>query len=322
MAPTRMRMRPWLEMQINSEEIPGLCWLNKDEQIFQIPWKHAARHGWEMKKDACLFEKWAIHTGRYKVGEKAPDPKTWKANFRCAMNSLPDIKEVKDKSINKGSSAVRVYQMLPAAAKTELKERRSRSCRDSKKKPPKMEFENNCSEHISDIVHISSIDEQGRYTDHSYSGQEMDVHSTSTGLPSAPTECDASSLAALGNGLQISIADSTNDLYPFQVSPSSSCTSATEEEEEEERALTEDLLKMTYPTASWHQTNVDGKGYLSNEAGVQFTDPSTRDLTAEFEKMAGEIELRFCTDMKTTADILSWLDPNYGSYLPAITCMY
>lgn len=60
-------------------------------------------------------------TGRYKVGEKDPDPKTWKANFRCAMNSLPDIEEVKDKSINKGSSAVRVYRMLPPLTKDQKK---------------------------------------------------------------------------------------------------------------------------------------------------------------------------------------------------------
>lgn len=59
--------------------------------------------------------------GRYKEGEKDPDPKTWKANFRCAMNSLPDIEEVKDKSINRGSSAVRVYRMLPPLTKHQKK---------------------------------------------------------------------------------------------------------------------------------------------------------------------------------------------------------
>lgn len=47
-------------------------------------------------------------------GDK-PDPKTWKANFRCAMNSLPDIEEVKDKSIKKGTNAFRVYKMLSAS---------------------------------------------------------------------------------------------------------------------------------------------------------------------------------------------------------------
>lgn len=37
------------------------------------------------------------------------------------MNSLPDIEEVKDKSINKGSSAVRVYRMLPPLTKDQKK---------------------------------------------------------------------------------------------------------------------------------------------------------------------------------------------------------
>lgn len=51
--------------------------------------------------------------GKYQPGVDKADPKTWKANFRCAMNSLPDIEEVKDKSIKKGDNAFRVYRMLP-----------------------------------------------------------------------------------------------------------------------------------------------------------------------------------------------------------------
>lgn len=108
----RMRMRPWLEEQINSCLIPGLKWVNREKRIFQIPWMHAARHGWDLEKDAPLFKNWAIHTGKYQQGADKPDPKTWKANFRCAMNSLPDIEEVKDKSIKKGTNAFRVYKML------------------------------------------------------------------------------------------------------------------------------------------------------------------------------------------------------------------
>lgn len=46
------------------------------------------------------------------------DPKTWKANFRCALNSLPDIEEVKDRSVNKGHHAMRVFRMLPQASKS------------------------------------------------------------------------------------------------------------------------------------------------------------------------------------------------------------
>uniref|UniRef100_A0A8C0XXL4 Interferon regulatory factor 2b n=1 Tax=Cyprinus carpio carpio TaxID=630221 RepID=A0A8C0XXL4_CYPCA len=109
-----MRMRPWLEEQINSCKIPGLLWVNKEKRIFQIPWMHAARHGWDVEKDAPLFRNWAIHTGKYQPGDK-PDPKTWKANFRCAMNSLPDIEEVKDKSMKKGTNAFRVYKMLSSS---------------------------------------------------------------------------------------------------------------------------------------------------------------------------------------------------------------
>nr|XP_033799238.1 interferon regulatory factor 2 isoform X3 [Geotrypetes seraphini] len=109
----RMRMRPWLEEQIDGNAIPGLKWLNKEQKIFQIPWMHAARHGWDVEKDAPLFKNWAIHTGKFQPGVDKPDPKTWKANFRCAMNSLPDIEEVKDKSMKKGNNAFRVYRMLP-----------------------------------------------------------------------------------------------------------------------------------------------------------------------------------------------------------------
>ncbi|XP_078117202.1 interferon regulatory factor 2-like isoform X3 [Sander vitreus] len=111
----RMRMRPWLEEQIDSCQIPGLKWVNKEKRIFQIPWMHAARHGWDLEKDAPLFMRWAIHTGKYTAGIDRPDPKTWKANFRCAMNSLPDIEEVKDKSNKKGTNAFRVYKMLSSS---------------------------------------------------------------------------------------------------------------------------------------------------------------------------------------------------------------
>ncbi|KAM6361001.1 interferon regulatory factor 2 isoform 2-T4 [Alca torda] len=135
----RMRMRPWLEEQINSNTIPGLKWLNKEKKIFQIPWMHAARHGWDVEKDAPLFRNWAIHTGKYQSGVDKPDPKTWKANFRCAMNSLPDIEEVKDKSIKKGNNAFRVYRMLPLSERPSKKGKKTKSEKDDKFKQIKQE---------------------------------------------------------------------------------------------------------------------------------------------------------------------------------------
>ncbi|KAM8894871.1 interferon regulatory factor 1-like isoform 2-T2 [Spinachia spinachia] len=113
--PGRLRLRPWLEEQIQSGRYPGVCWLDQTAQIFQIPWIHAARHGWSIDRDATLFRSWAVHTGRYRPGEDQPDPKTWKANFRCAVNSLPDICELRKHGKKRGSDAYRVYRMLPGA---------------------------------------------------------------------------------------------------------------------------------------------------------------------------------------------------------------
>ncbi|XP_043111153.1 interferon regulatory factor 1a [Puntigrus tetrazona] len=125
----RLRLRPWLEEQIDSGGYPGVVWLDQAARVFQIPWKHAARHGWNIDKDATLFRNWAIHTGRYKPGVDKPDPKTWKANFRCALNSLTDVKELQDKSIKKGHNAFRVYILLPHS-KT-VKRRKALRCLDS-----------------------------------------------------------------------------------------------------------------------------------------------------------------------------------------------
>lgn len=148
-----MRMRPWLEEQIKGSTIPGLKWLNEEQKIFQIPWMHAARHGWDVEKDAPLFRNWAIHTGKYQPGVDKADPKTWKANFRCAMNSLPDIEEVKDKSIKKGNNAYRVYRMLP------LSERPTK-----KAKKLKMEGkEEKVEEKVEPVVHIKQEEVDSTY---------------------------------------------------------------------------------------------------------------------------------------------------------------
>lgn len=95
-------MRPWLERMINSDTIEGLKWVDQvratrasapsirralesseklysifpivflqNKTMFSIPWKHAARHGWEIEKDANLFKLWAIHTGERLVARPA-----------------------------------------------------------------------------------------------------------------------------------------------------------------------------------------------------------------------------------------------------------
>ena len=56
-------------------------------------------------------------TGKYLPGRDEPDPKRWKANFRCALNSLTDVLEVKDSSQKRGREAFKVYEFLPQIKK-------------------------------------------------------------------------------------------------------------------------------------------------------------------------------------------------------------
>ncbi|XP_055082626.1 interferon regulatory factor 1-like isoform X2 [Periophthalmus magnuspinnatus] len=132
MPPVREKMRSWLERQINSNAVSGLSWINKEKNMFSIPWKHAARHGWTMDQDASLFKMWAIHTGKYVAGQEC-NPKTWKANFRCALHSLPDVEEVKDQSIQKGQGAMRVYRMLPQRSEGRDKQRKNTRAKSNRR---------------------------------------------------------------------------------------------------------------------------------------------------------------------------------------------
>ncbi|XP_016369489.1 interferon regulatory factor 1-like [Sinocyclocheilus rhinocerous] len=100
----RLRLRPWLEEQIDSGRHPGVMWLDQPPLLSWI-------------------------SGRYKPGTDKPDPKTWKANFRCALNSLTDVHELQDKSIKKGHNAFRVYTLLPHS-KT-VKRRKALRCLES-----------------------------------------------------------------------------------------------------------------------------------------------------------------------------------------------
>lgn len=272
--------------------------------IFQIPWKHAAKHGWDINKDACLFRKWAIHTGRYKVGEKETDPKTWKANFRCAMNSLPDIEEVKDQSRNKGTSAVRVYRMLPPLTKNQRKERKSKTCRDAKSKAKRKSCGDSSPDAFSDGLSSSTLpDDHSSYTVPGYLGQDFDVERALT--PELP------SCVGILPDWQVPVGimpDSTSDLYNFQVSPMPSSSEVATDDEEGK--LPEDIMKLLeLEQSEWQPTDVDGKGFLLNEPGIQpVSDLSCKEET-EVDSPGGDLGMyhRVFTDLKNM-DSNSWLE--------------
>ncbi|XP_065652451.1 uncharacterized protein LOC100215166 isoform X5 [Hydra vulgaris] len=109
MGPTRLGLRAWLEVQVNSGMYKGLHWINQSEGTFQMSWKHASGQDWN-SEDASLFKQWAIHTGKFREGIDKPNYKTWKANFRCAANSVSDIKMLRGKGELKGTNATRVFK--------------------------------------------------------------------------------------------------------------------------------------------------------------------------------------------------------------------
>jgi len=63
------------------------------------------------------MQAWAEHRGKYKPGDKL-DAATWKTRLRCALNKLPDIKELKAESNLEGNEPYRVYQLLPEPDKS------------------------------------------------------------------------------------------------------------------------------------------------------------------------------------------------------------
>ncbi|XP_039273462.1 interferon regulatory factor 4-like isoform X2 [Styela clava] len=106
------RLRYWLVEMIENGQIPGLRWEDEGKTIFRIPWKHAGKNNW--KEDDCrIFKAWAEHRGKYKEGVDKFDPATWKTRLRCALNKLPDIKELKERSQLEGTDPFRVYRLLP-----------------------------------------------------------------------------------------------------------------------------------------------------------------------------------------------------------------
>ncbi|XP_048459379.1 interferon regulatory factor 1-like isoform X1 [Rhincodon typus] len=329
---TRMRMRPWLELQINSNAIPGLIWINKERKMFQIPWKHAARHGWNMDTDASLFRNWAIHTGRFRQGIDSPEPKTWKANFRCAMNSLPDIEEVKDKSVNKGSSAIRVYRMLPPVDRSKQKEKKCRSTKDSKSKSRKREFKSKVKLEVTEPVTPKLPVDHTTYTAPEQStSQEMVVDSTvNIGEFSSSESCpivDWSINEIVGESEDRVV--STCDLYPFQISPMPSPAAASAADS----FLTiDEASEITQESSQWEHSSIEGKGYLSNVIGTMPLTPFENNLvTNEQEAIShltfqdgnwsdstGGLELRFSTDRG--GDLLNWVESVNWSNGSLISC--
>ena len=123
------RMRDWLIRMINSGRFLGLEWLDPEKTIFKVPWIHAKKRGYNRERDAALFREWAVHSGKYR---DESDPTVWKINFRCAINGLKDIVELKDLQ----TEDCRVYKVLPSTRKAKRRRNRLRSSTEPYSYPP------------------------------------------------------------------------------------------------------------------------------------------------------------------------------------------
>ncbi|KAM9470914.1 interferon regulatory factor 2 isoform 2-T2 [Clarias gariepinus] len=251
----RMRMRPWLEEQINSCKIPGLKWVNREKKIFQIPWMHAARHGWDVEKDAPLFRNWAIHTGKYQPGVDKPDPKTWKANFRCAMNSLPDIEEVKDKSIKKGTNAFRVYKML-SASERQSKRGKKRPDVDIKLKEEQQCLVSSAWESTNGSTRSAAAQAVKQEADHTVTETEAGSRSPSEDHLIIPEVCQTIEVVTENEEQAVSSSHS----YPLQISPMSSYGESETDSVQSEEDSKEHMRNL------WGTNPVEAKPVLDSSA--------------------------------------------------------
>ncbi|XP_065805962.1 interferon regulatory factor 3 isoform X1 [Labrus bergylta] len=83
---------PWLRARINSEQFPGVQWMNPERTEFSIPWKHALRQD-SSNTDILIFKAWAEVSGN---GRAQGDASVWKRNFRSALRAK-GFKLVSDK---------------------------------------------------------------------------------------------------------------------------------------------------------------------------------------------------------------------------------
>lgn len=107
-----LRLRDWLVEQIESRRYAGLCWEDAGKTLFRIPWKHAAKQGYQAQQDAALFRAWAVYKGKHLEGTDKEDPSIWKTRLRCALNKSADFREVRERSQLDISNPYKVYQIV------------------------------------------------------------------------------------------------------------------------------------------------------------------------------------------------------------------
>ncbi|XP_020625466.1 interferon regulatory factor 2-like isoform X2 [Orbicella faveolata] len=108
----RLRFKDWLIERLDTGEIRGVQWIDRERGLFKIPWVHGSHKNWNLN-DVEIFRQWAIYSGKYNPTDRRPDAIKWKTNFRCTLNALPDFKEieVREESSPRGPKRYKIYSL-------------------------------------------------------------------------------------------------------------------------------------------------------------------------------------------------------------------
>ena len=106
----RLRFKDWLFERLDTGEILGVQWIDRDRGLFKIPWTHGSHKNWN-RNDVEIFRQWAVYSGKYNPTSTTPDPIKWKTNFRCTLNALPDFSEVRQESSSRGPKRYKIYSL-------------------------------------------------------------------------------------------------------------------------------------------------------------------------------------------------------------------